>query len=145
MRTLPLLLALTACVGDGDKDTTPDDTGTKKPSDTPPVASIDAPTGDDISEIYDGRDDKLDLWYVDVTLEGSAADAEDGALTGASLEWTTDRGDIQDAQLGTGTDLTVRLYSDDCFGVIHEITLSATDSDGNTSTDTVEIFIYTVC
>lgn len=40
---------------------------------------------------------------------------------------------------------TARLYSDDCFGVWHEITLTATDSGGETSSDARRIFIWTVC
>ncbi|MEM6930482.1 MAG: hypothetical protein AAF602_26330 [Myxococcota bacterium] len=117
---------------------------TAPPPDTPPVASIVLPKSD-LSAFYDDYDDTLDLWFKDVELRGRGTDAEDGTLAGASLVWTTDRSDIQTAALGTGETLTVRLYSNDCFGVTHILTLSVTDADGNTTTDTVEVFIYTVC
>lgn len=73
------------------------------------------------------------MWYTDVQLTGSAVDPEDGTLSGSTLLWTTDRSDLQDAALGTGSSITTRLYSDVCTGVWHEITLSATDSGGETS------------
>lgn len=60
-----------------------------------------------------------------VTLQGSAYDAEDGQLDGASLHWSSDR----DGDLGTGPVLsTVNLSTG-----THVITLSATDSQGQTS------------
>ncbi len=105
-------------------------------SPTPPVANV----------IYDGYDDELELWYVDIAVEGTGTDTEDGTLPGSSLIWRTDRTDIQDEDLGTGDSATIRLYSDDCFGVTHTIRLEAADSDGNpASPDTFQVFIYTVC
>lgn len=118
-------------------------------SDSPPTVTITTPaedTGtDDPEYVYDGYDDALDMWYTDVLLEGEATDPEDGALTGDSLKWTTNRTDLQAADLGTGESLTVRLYSNECFGVWHEITLSATDSDRNTRPAVRRIFIWTLC
>jgi hypothetical protein len=105
------------------------------PTDDPPTASITTPssdsTGDNAAYAYDGYDSTLGLWYKDVLLQGSASDNQDGALSGASLTWTTDKTGIQPAVLGHGTSVTVRLYSNVCTGVTHTISLDAVDSDGN--------------
>ncbi len=106
------------------------------------------PASNDPAGLYDGRDVVLGLWYKDVTFEGVAIDPEDGTLSGAAMVWTTDRGDIQPGGvtiLGTGTTITVRLYSNVCTGVFHEITLTATDSGGNVVTQTRRVFIWKVC
>lgn len=114
-----------------------------------PVVEITTPetdTGTDNPDYaYDGYDDTLGLWYKDVLLEGRATDAEDGTLSGGALVWVTDRTDVQDAALGTGGSLTVRLYSDVCTGSWHNVTLTATDSDGESRTDLRRIFIWTLC
>lgn len=68
-----------------------------------------------------------------VTLEGSASDPTEGSLSGASLEWSSDR----DGTLGTGETVTASSLS----GGPHAITLTATDSDGNTGSATVEILV----
>jgi hypothetical protein len=64
---------------------------------------------------------------------GLAADPQDGALTGASLVWTSSElgapfgtGEMFDAVLPAGT---------------HVITLTATDSDSNTGTDTITVIM----
>jgi hypothetical protein len=67
----------------------------------------------------------MGLWYKDVTLEGRGIDDEDGMLTGDALVWKTDQTGVQAEVLGTGENPTVRLYSDDCFGTEHVITLEA--------------------
>jgi hypothetical protein len=59
-----------------------------------------------------------------VSFSGSGNDPEDGALTGASLVWTSDR----DGQIGTGTSFTRSNLS---VGA-HLIRLMATDSQGAT-------------
>lgn len=68
-----------------------------------------------------------------VTFEGSASDPEDGALTGASLVWTSDR----DGELGTGTSVTTSSLS---VGT-HAVTLTATDGDGATGTASVTVVV----
>jgi hypothetical protein len=118
-------------------------------SNTPPVAEITTPatdTGtDNLNFTYDGYDETRSLWYKDVLLEGTGADAEDGTLRGTALTWTTDRSDLQDAGLGSGNALTVRLYSDQCTGSWHDITLTATDSDDASGTARRRIFLWTLC
>jgi hypothetical protein len=68
-----------------------------------------------------------------VTLEGSASDPTEGSLSGASLEWSSDR----DGTLGTGSTVTTSSLS----GGPHTITLTATDSDGNTGSASVPILV----
>lgn len=116
---------------------------------SPPVVTITEPSQDididDLDYVYDGFDDEKGMWYTNVTLEGEATDPEDGVLTGDALHWTTNRSDLQPAALGTGQTISVRLYSDTCTGVWHEISLSATDSDGNVRTVVRRIFIWALC
>jgi hypothetical protein len=109
----------------------------------PPVVAIEVPASD-VEFVYDGFDDIRLQWYADVTLIGSASDADDGTLTDGSLVWTTDYSG-QLSVLGTGTAITARLYSNSCPGVTHTITLTATDSDGNESTAVVRVRIWTLC
>ncbi|HEU5219862.1 MAG TPA: PKD domain-containing protein [Gemmatimonadales bacterium] len=59
-----------------------------------------------------------------VSFAGSGSDPEQGALTGASLVWTSDR----DGQIGTGTSFSKTSLS---VGV-HTITLTATDAQNAT-------------
>jgi hypothetical protein len=61
-----------------------------------------------------------------VVFKGSAFDPEDGMLSNTSLSWTSDA----DGFLGTGRVLTVT----DLTPGEHNITLTATDSDGNNAT-----------
>lgn len=61
---------------------------------------------------------------------GEASDAEDGALPGTALVWTSDLA----GQFGTGLNFSATLPAG-----IHLITLTATDADGNTGTDTITL------
>lgn len=116
----------------------------------PPSVSITDPPADtgtsDPDFVYDGFDGDLGLWFKDVDLSGTASDPEDGALTGVSLVWSTDRTDLQGASLGTGTTLNdVRLYAASCSGEWHEVMLEATDSGGLARSTVRRIFIWTLC
>lgn len=113
-------------------------------SDQPPVVTVTSPA-DQSTHFYDGYDEGLNLWYSDVTFTGTATDPEDGALSGASLVWSTDQTSLQAPTLGTGTSITARLYSDVCQGVTHNVTLVATDSFGNVRSALVRVGIYTLC
>ncbi|MDF1521268.1 MAG: M12 family metallopeptidase [Trueperaceae bacterium] len=110
----------------------------------PPAVSITTPAADTEYDGYDGYDTARRQWYVDVPLVGSAIDPEDGALAGGDLIWTTDYAE-QPAILGTGASITARLYSTNCTGVTHTITLRAEDSAGNVRTAVVRIRIWTIC
>ena len=105
------------------------------PPDLPPTVQITFPEHDD----FIGPNFPTEL--VKITLQGTAADPEDGALTGASLVWTvrTNNGPIE--TLGTGTSLDVALPdAPGCKSYwTQEITLTATDSGGNIRSDTVTI------
>jgi hypothetical protein len=67
-----------------------------------------------------------------VTFSGSAQDAEDGVLTGASLVWTS----TIDGPLGTGVSLARVLTAG-----AHTITLTATDAHGATAAASVAIVV----
>lgn len=84
-------------------------------------------------------------WYKELTLSGNAHDPEDGTLTGASLVWTTRINGGAPQTLGTGTSPGVKLYAVECFGNSHEITLTATDSASNTTTDTITVNVSQLC
>jgi hypothetical protein len=98
----------------------------------PPSARITSPETD-----VKFRVDKADAngWYKEVWLAASASDYEDGYLSGAALVWATDRTKWQSGLLGTGTGLFVRLYNKSCSDAEHVITLTVTDSRGNTAID----------
>ncbi|MEM7677743.1 MAG: M12 family metallopeptidase [Myxococcota bacterium] len=83
-------------------------------------------------------------WFVDLRPTATANDAEDGRLSGAAIEWRTNRSDVQPALLGTGTSPAIRLRGI-CTGTIHTVTVSATDSDGNVRTQTFVIRAWTLC
>jgi hypothetical protein len=81
-----------------------------------PTAEISAPAGTYFNE---GEN---------ITFSGSGTDEEDGDLNGSSLVWTSDI----DGTIGTGTTvITSALSAGD-----HEITLTATDSEGGAHTST---------
>jgi hypothetical protein len=86
-----------------------------------PVVTINHPGNGETRFVADGE----------FPFVGVATDPQDGALTGASLVWTSSElsapfgtGETFDAVLPTGT---------------HVITLTATDSDSNTGTDTITV------
>lgn len=68
-----------------------------------------------------------------ISFEGSASDPDDGALTGASLTWSSD----VDGELGTGGSVTTSGLS----AGPHAITLAATDADGNTVSASVSLLV----
>jgi len=100
--------------GDGTTTTTPPEVN------TPPTATITSPSD---GSTYTQGDA--------ISFSGTGEDAEDGTLTGSSLVWTSSI----DGQIGTGSAFT---KSDLSVGT-HTVTLTATDSDGATGSDSVSI------
>jgi hypothetical protein len=88
----------------------------------PPVVTITAPTDGSTQEAGNN-----------LTFSGTALDAEDGSLTGTALAWTSSL----DGAIGTGTSFN---KSDLSFGN-HTIVLTATDSEGLTGTNSVQLTI----
>ena len=88
----------------------------------PPTASISAPTSG--TSVVQGTS---------VTFTGSGSDPEDGALTGASLVWTSS----VNGSIGTGTSFANSTLS---VGT-HTITLTATDSKGATGTASITLTV----
>jgi hypothetical protein len=64
---------------------------------------------------------------------GVATDPQDGALSGASLVWTSS---LRSTPIGTGLSFDASLEAG-----THVITLTATDSDSNVGTDSVTLYI----
>lgn len=110
----------------------------------PPTVNVTTPASPYVEIVYTGYDSGRGMWYADVALAGTASDPEDGALSGSALTWTTDRSALQNAVLGHGTSLTARLYSNQCEGTLHAITLEATDGE-YTRSAIVRIWIWTLC
>lgn len=69
----------------------------------------------------------------EISLESLADDPEDGPLAGASIVWSSDRSGV----LGTGENLLVR----NLRSGRHVITATATDSAGNSSSDSIRIVV----
>jgi hypothetical protein len=85
----------------------------------------------------------LGLWYKDVTLEVDVTDNE--PVDPSEIRWFTNQTGIQSGALATGNLVTVRLYSNNCFGVKHTIRVEVTDQEGFTVTRQRLIRIYTIC
>lgn len=108
-----LIIALVSCGGGGDGEIA---------SNSRPTATITSPTDGSTFTLYDTT-----------SFSGTGQDAEDGTLSGDSLVWTSSRDD----QIGTGTSFARA----DLSRGSHTITLTVTDSKGDTGSDTVSITI----
>lgn len=132
-RLLPIVILIVACGGDDDAGGDIDG-GSGDEADagadggalvgTAPICVIDGPA--------DGAETGFD---VEVTLDAAATDAEDGALTGASVVW---RSDLEVTPLGTGDMLATVLP----LGT-NVVTCTVTDSDLNTASASVTIVAKT--
>lgn len=91
-------------------------------SNEPPVATITSPAEGATFTVG-----------TDITFTGTAADPEDGVLTGASLVWTRGAG----IPLGTGTSVTVSGLN----ALNHRIWLTATDSQGRSAATSILITV----
>jgi len=88
---------------------------------TSPTVTISEPAGETVAE------------NTSVNFEGSAFDVEDGVLPGTSMLWTSSR----DGAIGTGTSFS---KTDLSLG-LHNIVLTATDSDGATGTANAQVTV----
>jgi hypothetical protein len=81
-------------------------------------------------------------YYVDITLRGTATDAEDGVLVGT---WFTNRPTLTTSSsslLGSGNTRIVRLYTESATnGAVHRITFRATDSSGQTVETHIDVLV----
>lgn len=90
------------------------------PNNTAPLVTITAPANN--TTVFQGSS---------VSFAGTGTDAEDGALAGAALEWSSSR----DGALGTGASLTTTTLT----AGSHVITLVGRDTGGNTGTATLTV------
>jgi hypothetical protein len=122
MRKLGLITILLAfgCGGGSGGDDDAIDAAGPDADPSAPTCTISGPT--------DGSETGFDI-AVDLT--ATATDLEDGTLSGASVVWRTD---LDTAPLGIGLALSTTLPVGE-----NAVTCTATDSDGNTGSDTVTI------
>ena len=115
----------------------------KDAADFPPLVQILRPQ--DGAQVGDeGVDEETEMGFTDVSVEGSANDPEDGVLGGDSPIWTTNRSDLQDAFLGFGRSLRLRLFTGDICSQragTHQLILTATDSAGNASAASMTVVV----
>lgn len=118
-------IELTAVDSDGRTGSTSRTIAIASASNASPSATITSPSG---GEIFTSG--------TAISLEGSGDDPEDGALSGASLVWSSDL----DGQLGTGSSLSTA-----GLGIgRHTITLTAVDAQGATGTSSIVLSVATV-
>ncbi|MFO7546506.1 MAG: M12 family metallopeptidase [Trueperaceae bacterium] len=104
---------------------------------TPPVVSIQSPADGSTFDWSSGNGST-----VPVSVSGTATDAEDGALDGASVVWSARRHDLASyAQMGTGTTTTLQFPIVGCTTQYYDLRLQATDADGMIGIDEIEIGI----
>jgi hypothetical protein len=119
--------------GDGDGDTAGDGDGDGDPTagdgdgDGEPIGE--AP----VADIFHPGDGEVRPVDVAIPFIGEATDAEDGALSGMSMVWTSDL----DGQIGTGLMFDAPLST---VGM-HTITLTATDGDNQQGVDVIQLVI----
>lgn len=86
----------------------------------------------------------LTFWVGEViACDGSAADAQDGALSGTSLVWEYEVGSLGRAQIATGasSSLAAPAHPDGTYPYTLTIYLTATDSDGNSAEASVQVAV----
>lgn len=110
------------------------------PVNVPPSVAIWSPSNG-ASLWVDTYDSTEGAWYVEVAFSGTATDPEDGNLNGTDVRWIARRSGAADEVLGTGTGMTARLYSRQSFGTEYTIILEATDSDGETSSTSIQVTV----
>ena len=123
---LLFLTAILACNnGGGDGDGTSDTDDDNHVANSSPVAQITTPAEGSIYQVGD-----------DIQFTGTGTDSEDGALSGADLVWSSDLS----GAIGTGESCS----SSDLIQGTHHISLTVTDSGGDTGMDTIAITINPV-
>lgn len=131
---------------DGSDGGSDDGSGDEEPADTAPTVTITSPQ--DGAE-FEAERSEAGRYYVDVQLTATAADQEDGTPPGASVAWTTTAdehgtGQASVRSLGSGYQLTARLYVGGNGPTVHVLRVAVTDSAGNTTTDDISVTVHYV-
>ena len=92
----------------------------------------------DPTSVYADTSDN-DGWYKMVTFTGSGNDAEDGVLSGTSLQWIIRDNNGATVASGSGNSLTAKLYGS-CDIERYSIELTATDSEGESASAMLNVF-----
>ncbi len=108
----------------------------------PVIAQLRVP---DEPQFMDGFDERRDQWFKVVGLGAIVNDDEDGTLDGDAIVWSTNRDDLQEPIIGFGRSVEVVLYSFDCVGATHVLTVTATDTAGNASSARFEVELTNLC
>ena len=112
-----------------------------------PTVAIVEPANDLVGSnrlAYTGSD--ANGWFTDLKVAATGSDPEDGVLGGEAFAWSTDRVDLQAPDLGRGDSLGIRLYSNNCEGgAVHTVTVTVTDSAGQSASTSRLIEIGQVC
>jgi len=123
---------------------------------TPPVATITAPTanvGSEIRFIADEYDAVTGKWYANVTFSGIGTDAEDGNLSASKMNWSAVNSNgvasrlcipftvpSTNITLGCGS-VKSKLYLNASGQTRYEVTLEVIDSEGLKGTKTIIVYI----
>ncbi|MBD3423092.1 MAG: SUMF1/EgtB/PvdO family nonheme iron enzyme [Candidatus Latescibacteria bacterium] len=103
-------------------------------SDTDNITIYVDPNHDPVATIIEPSDSESFDEDETITFYGQGTDEEDGALSGSSLVWTSDK----DGFIGTDNILN----TSDLSVNEHDITLTASDNHGNTGSDNITITVY---
>lgn len=106
-----------------------------------PSVRIDSP--DNGATFSADQQDSDGEWYVAVTLSGSVSD--NMPIDDSDVVWTTSVNGGPEQTLGTGPTVSnARLYAPECFNA-HRITLTATDSEGQTRQFSIDVTVSLLC
>lgn len=113
-------------------------------SGTPPRVRIVSPQDGEFVGVSRGAGS--DLRGATVVLSGEGFSGEDGRpITSGRLEWFTDRDDLQEPFLGTGSKIETTLLTPTCSQATHILTLRVTDEAGAAAESRIRVVVLDLC